>query len=735
MSLSGPILDDRTYEQLKSELLRRLPVYTPEWTNHNESDPGIALLELFAYLGESLLYRFNQIPDATKVAFLNLLGAQPRPAQVARVLLSATTDRASGVQVLKRTGARAGAVEFETEDEMYVWPLQALAVGKHPAPLPTGLQGLQKTREERRRRDADLRARGNLPATVPATAPTLYYRVQPVPADPLSNDEPLDVSATVDQSLWVALVRDREFDTASLQGGTLFLGVALDETLPEDFDLVDKPTDPERPWLAETLTVDAPAVNWQLWTAPPGTAEPLATVAVARDSTRGLTTSGVVTLLLPRQLPELSQAPLSSGGRLAPPRLDDSETEAKVVAWLRVHRPQGENDAIHKVRWVGLNAVWASQSSNAQAELLGMGSGDPGQTFRLTKHPVVAGSVELDVEETGGWRRWEEVETLALSQPLDRHYALDLITGEVRFGMRSRAPQLGERIRVVSYRYGGGAAGNVPVGAVSALEVASVTVTNVLPASGGADAATLTEALASVPARVQRRDRAVVREDFSALTLEVPGVGRAEALPLFHPDTPTVRRPGAVSVVVFPEEDLRNPAAPLPDTALLRRVAAYLNPRRLVTTELYVIPPTYRPVAVSVGVHVADGYQVDAVRRWVELLLRQYLAPMPGFGPTGQGWPLGRAVRRSELEAIAVQVDGVDYVVDRLALARRRDVPAGPPQWDELELVELAPWEVPQLSAITVVGGSPLPVGTGYDPAPDPHTDPVVVPLPPEVCG
>ena len=47
------------------------------------------------------------------------------------------------------------------------------------------------------------------------------------------------------------------------------------------------------------------------------------------------------------------------------------------------------------------------------------------------------------------------------------------------------------------------------------------------------------------------------------------------------------------------------------------------------TTELYVIPPTYRAIAVAVGLAVRPGYQVDAVRRWVDQLLHQYLAPLP----------------------------------------------------------------------------------------------------------
>src|SRR5262249_16299529 len=118
------------------ELVKRIPVYAPEWTDHNESNPGIALLELFAFLGESMLYRFNQIPDATKVAFLRLLGVRPRPAQSARVLLALQTEIPEGVQVLRDRGARAGAISFETEDEVYVWPLRTLAVGKRAAPDP-----------------------------------------------------------------------------------------------------------------------------------------------------------------------------------------------------------------------------------------------------------------------------------------------------------------------------------------------------------------------------------------------------------------------------------------------------------------------------------------------------------------------------------------------------------------------------------------------------------------------
>src|SRR5690242_2494193 len=87
MPLPSPILDDRSYQQLRDELVRRIPVYNPEWTDHNASDPGITLLELFAFLGENLLFRFNQIPEATRLAFLGLLQIPLRAAASAQGLV------------------------------------------------------------------------------------------------------------------------------------------------------------------------------------------------------------------------------------------------------------------------------------------------------------------------------------------------------------------------------------------------------------------------------------------------------------------------------------------------------------------------------------------------------------------------------------------------------------------------------------------------------------------------
>jgi len=73
MPLQLPNLDDRTYDDLVQEVINLIPSYAPEWTNYNDSDPGITLIQLFAYLSEILIYRLNRVTNANRQAFLNLM--------------------------------------------------------------------------------------------------------------------------------------------------------------------------------------------------------------------------------------------------------------------------------------------------------------------------------------------------------------------------------------------------------------------------------------------------------------------------------------------------------------------------------------------------------------------------------------------------------------------------------------------------------------------------------------
>src|SRR3954466_3134388 len=127
MPLPAPNLDDRTFQDIVDEAKRLIPRYTKEWTNHNLSDPGVALIELFAWMSEMVLFRVNQVPDRMYVHFLNLVGIEPFPPSVAPAdltfWLSAPAERPvrvpAGTQV-----ATVGedAVVFSTSVETLVEP-------------------------------------------------------------------------------------------------------------------------------------------------------------------------------------------------------------------------------------------------------------------------------------------------------------------------------------------------------------------------------------------------------------------------------------------------------------------------------------------------------------------------------------------------------------------------------------------------------------------------------------
>ncbi len=737
MPLPSPILDDRSYAQLRDELIRRIPVYNREWSDHNPSDPGITLIELFAYLGETLLFRFNQIPEATKLEFLRLLQIPLRPPQPARALLRITTEKLDTVLVAPGSVARAGAIEFELQTEVRALPLTAIALCKAAAPLPDP--------DEEPERFGELQAVIDALDGLDSDEEVATY--EPAQLDTEGQSPPLDFSQAVDGCLWIALVAAGKLDPVVIRDAIvkhderpllLNLGFVPDLAAPAP-DKVDACP-------GEGSSGSGKAIEWQISTGRlDGQGLPIyKPLELAGDSTGGLEREGVLRLQLPRSADELGNftvPPELIGARDFPPAIDE-ELAPKLVGWIRAFRRDGAG--FGKIQWIGANVSDLIQQRKAKTAFLGTGDGQPDQEVTLLHAPVLPGSLVLEVEEPEGWVRWTEVDGFHASREDDRHFVLDHASGRVRFGngLQGRAPQWAERIRAKSWLYGGGTQGNVAAGSITELSAEGVEVDNPLAAWCGAAGETIAEALDRIPGELRRRDRCVAKRDFSELALQTPGTDliRAETLARFHPPTRTPEAAGIVSVVVWPRRDPQHPSAPVPDSRTLRRVCEWLDTRRLVTTELYVIPPRYVKVAVSVGIVVKPGYPIEGVRRWAELILRQYLAPIPPHGPEGRGWPLGRRVVAGELEAAVSQVEGVEYVRNlRLAgwdaateswVEVVADREANPP----IEaMIELKLDEVVELAEVTVIDGAAMKPGEQVGPPP-PAKTPVPVPLEREEC-
>ncbi len=737
MPLTPPPLDTRRYQELVDDALARIPVHNPDWTNFNQSDPGVTIVELFAFLTENLLYRANQIPERNRGKFLSLLGVPLEPPSSALGLAQISNEKGP-LQTVTLNGdleLRAGSVPFRTQGALDVLPVEARAYIKQ------------------RRDDESLRAYyEQLYDAVDASSLLLYETV------PLGQQGSTDASFgdTVDNSVWIALLArvgdDVEESRAQLGGKTVNVGIV---PKLEAGSATLEPTG--RPPAA-----DASQLEFRLPSIPTGGGltgdrQPSYRLLGTASSTNVLVHPGVVQVELPGT-DELrlwnNLEPLESGTGDLPPALDDSSVDARVITWLRVTPPAG---AEATVLWIGINCAEISQRATVRDEVLPNGTGEPDQVVRLARSPVLPVSVRLSVTEAGEVQAWSEIDDLLAAGPEipapdlraepgvpppkaapASVFAVDPEAGELRFGdgLRGRRPPLGAILRA-TYDYGLGRAGNVAGGAITNAPAlpAGFRVTNPVRTWGGTDGETVAEGEKQVARFLQHRDRLVTADDFRTIARRTPGVdlGRVEVLPAFDPDASAEPgdAPGAVTLLLIPRYDATQPDAPLPDRLFIDAVCEYLDPRRLVTTEVFLRGPTYRPVWISVGLDVVPGASIPQVREDVKQRLVAFLAPLPPAGETDGGWALQRSVLQLDLVAEASRVDGVRHV-NGLQLADG----GGP----ATRSVDLNGWlELPRVAGLSVVAGDPVDLdsvrgaggaGTG---AP---AGAVVVPVPviPETC-
>jgi hypothetical protein len=709
-------------------MLASIPAHTPEWTIQQPGDPGRTLIELFAWLADSILYRANLIPERQRLAFLKLLGLPLQPAAAATAILSVFQNSSATTAVTLASGASvSGAPNFETLSELDVLPVSAQAYVKLPLtaaqkatalPLLTGLQSLYSL--------------GSIPAGYNTTA---------VFANNMADPTGVDIfGGTIDQCLWIALLAPKPANLASILanlGGAsgqrvLSLGFAPALSASDPFTDVPPQTAIPVTWqISGNSPVGAPLVYYPL--------------SVASDTTSGLTTSGVVQLLLPQGAdigapPNDVRSDTQAGVGPKPPRVDDPNFDSMLLTWIRVNV---QSSLV--LSWAGINAVGIDQRTTYNNVVVGVSDGSANQQFSLAQTQIDPSTFQLDTDMPGlGFQLWTAVDDLGVLQGPVPAYALDPEAGTVTFGnqMQGLIPPIGRRVRARLMRAGGGSAGNVPAGTLTkivASDLTGKTVTGLIvqqpfATAGGADPETLDQAEQRIPATLRHQERAVTVDDYKNLVQEMPGSGiaRVECLPLFKPQTRDTNVPGVVSVMVIPPKADLQPPCPRADRVLLENVYSYLNPKTPVAAEMYVIGTEYVDLGLSVAIDVSNGFGVLQVSQQVEQALRKYLWPVPPGGAANQGWSLGRTVRSLELEVIVSQVAGVSEVNGLLLFQPQTTggyQQISPDSTGNAELT-LESWQLPELLQVLVtVGPTPLNL------SPDLQTDnTVAVPVVPTVC-
>jgi predicted phage baseplate assembly protein len=627
-------LDDRGFQELVSEARTRIAQRCPEWTEHNVSDPGITLIELFAWMTEMTTYRLNRVPDKIYVRLLELLGVPLRPptpalANVRFKLAAAPTEpltiEAGRTEVGTVRTAYEESVVFEVIESREIEPLSPAAYVTH--------------------------------------------------RDGLVRDVPVDVGVAR------PVGADRAaFSAVPLPGDAIHLG--FDESLSRLLMCVEVDADPAR---GAGIDPRRPPLRWEMGTGETPTGELVwERVTVLEDTTGGFNFgSGEVLLEL---APSSQRLPLA-GHRLHWLRCRvASPQEAGEAAYERP--PE-----VSSITASPIGATLLCQhSEHIDHEVIGESDGTPGQVFHVLRSPMLAPSDDewLEVREPDSttWERWRARESFVDGGPGERIYVCDPATGSIELGPAVRqadgdwrhygdVPAKGAQLRMSRYRFGGGLRGNVAPGALAVLKsgpAGIASVSNPAAARGGVDP----EALDSVRQRgameLRARHRAVTAEDFEHLAREAsPRVARAVCVP---PDEAS-----AVSVRILPRvhpADRRLAFEELqPTRHLLDEVAKHLDERRLLGATLQVAPVRLRGVSVVVELQTEPLADIVRIREETLRELYRFLNPLVGgsAGELGTGWEFGRTLNQGELYGVVHGIAGVEYV--RLLRIYRADLVTG----------------------------------------------------------
>lgn len=694
MPLQIPQLDDRDFKALIEEATARIPVHTPEWNNFNDSDPGMTLLHVFAFMNENLLYRSNRMPEATRLKFMSLLGIGLQPATAGRGLIVIKNERGPLRATTLLAGAEvlAGNIPFRTLNDVNVLPVSVALFYKRPNNTldPETVQqyrDIYETFLEEPEDDFTFYETGTFE--------------EPEIGKPLSKLDLSDrVNGTIDGSLWMALLArpggdvELAVDDArrAIAGQILSIGIYPTEeqeqrVLAAEVNEIGVVDDPR-------LVFEVAAPDMSLTSLSPAKYERLV-IEYAEDV---LSKPGIVNIQLPEyeKLNIWEFSPTEEGTGDYPPLLEDRDLAARIVTWIRISVPKNEAES-EKTRkeavlsWVGINTTRIIQAIPVSNERLGLGSGAPNQIYQVSNTPIIVAPVGVESTETAfvlevkndrdEWETWNRTDDLYAAKPGEHVYFLDPESGQLRFGdgLRGKRPGFKQLIRV-SYSHGGGEAGNVNIGAInkSAALPGGYKVKNPVKTWGASRAESSAEGEQRIPNVIRHNNRLVTQEDFKSITRSTPGVNiaRVEILPQFNPDSVIEGQaippwPGAVTIMLVRDHDIKETVPPLPDRQFLEAVCRHITPRRLVTTEIYVRGPEYIPIWVSVGIVVMPGQVRSIVERDVKDAIREYLSPLKG-GPRkvqadgtvigGDGWPLSMEIRQQDLEAVAVRVPGVRYV-------------------------------------------------------------------------
>ncbi len=609
MALPVPNLDDRRFQDLVDDAKRLVQQRCPEWTDHNVSDPGVTLIEAFAWMTDQLLYRLNRVPDRHYVKFLELIGVRLFPPSAARGKVTFWLSGPQPDAVRITGGTQVATVRTETDDAVVFTTLDDLPiVPVELANLLTSADGVKhvdRTMEAENGRDVDAfeeppKAGNVLLVGLSDAAP--------------SNAVRLDFRCTIE-------------------------GVGVDPT-----------------W---------PPLAWEAWSGDGWTP-----CELERDTTGGLNRDGEVILHVPSGHVVSVVEKLRAGWLRA--RVTDPEegqpfySASPNIRGVAATTVGGTTDAVHADVVVD-EVIGTSEGVAGQRFLLRrrpVVPGDRPATVRVSDDEDGWQEWSQVADFAGSDPGDLHFVLDAVAGEISFGPAVREPDGTVR--SYGAVPPKGRRIKVDVYLTGGGRLGNIAPRALSILKSSIPYVSRVenrLPMVGGVDGEDIDNAKVRGPITLRTRGRAVTTEDFEHLAREVaPELARVHAVAAGDGADAGSVRVLVVPAVPAPDGRLRfEQLVPADDT--LARVAARLDETRVVGTRVIVEPPVYRGITIVARLRPRARVTPARLQDAALQALYGYFHPITG-GPERTGWPFGRPIQVGEVYSVLQRVRGTELVED-----------------------------------------------------------------------
>lgn len=615
MALPSPNLDDRRFQDLVDEAKRMVQRRSGVWTDHNVSDPGVTLIETFAYMTDLLLYRLNRVPDKIYLKFLDLLGVQlfPPNAATSEVTFWLSAPQADVMTIPRgtrtstpRQSSSTQPIVFETIEDLQIVPSMAASASTVSASgQETDRSSLLSRQSFSAFSDPPVPGESlliGLPDAVPSNVVNLRFncRIEGVGVNP---DNPPLVWEAFDGSGWKAC----EVESDSTGGLNKSGDIAVHIPRSHATALLNG----ERAgWIRCRVT--EPSQEWPFYSSSPR-------IQALTVSTIGGTVEVINAETHDDELLGYSNG--TAGQRFALEHAPVVRPERPVVVLVG-----GE------AGWQEWEAV--SDFSRSDVDSLHF-------IFDISSSEVIFGPAVRDSD------------------------------GKLKsFGA---VPAKDAPIKVRRYQSGGGRRGNVQAHSITMLKnpipfVAKVE--NRIPATGGVDGEDLEEAKVRGPISLKSLARAVTADDYEVLSREAaPEMVRIHCLAT-HRDGGE----GSVTVLVVPAVDTDvsgriDFGSLAPNEQSLRAIAQYLDDRRTIGARVMIEPPNYQGVTVVAMLRATNTADPERVLRDAEERVYRFLSPLEG-GPDRAGWPLGRTLHAGEVFAQLQAVQGVLEVSDvRLFLA------------------------------------------------------------------